>query len=740
MKKPELLSPCGDMECLKAAVYNGCDAVYLGGESFGARKFAKNFSRDEIVEAVKFCHLYGVRVFVTVNTVVYEDEVEQLIDYVRFLHKSNVDALIVQDLGVMNIIRHKFPNMEIHASTQAHNYDNYGIEAVKNIGCKRVVLARELTLDEVKNIKVDIEKEVFVHGALCLCYSGNCLFSAFANNRSGNRGECVGSCRMKYKFLQNNKELDIKGEYPLSMKSLCTLPLIGKLIDAGIDSFKIEGRMKSKEYVGYITRLYREKIDEYLTNKTVTVTKEEVENMMKLYNREFTLGYLFNDINSDHMNNKSSNHMGVVIGDMLYSDKKIIKFRLRSDLYQEDGIRFDNKDGMIVNKLYNEKMLLVNHLSKGDIAIVDNKIGLDHALIVRKTIDSKLNEAINNFEKKKVEVSIKCDALVGKELSVTVVCGDTKITKTGAKLEKADKAPTSKERIIEQLSKLGGTPFKLDDIKVNTKEDAFVPIKLLNDLRRECISELTIVRENSIPHKFSECDYEVEKNNKKNKFNINILVSNEEQLNEVAKYKVNNIYTSDFELYKKYKKNYNMFYRTDRVEKDFKELKKENILATNLSAVYKYYKNNTVISDSYLNVLNSSAIEYLNTYKLDRITLSYENTLDNLKELKDYLSNIEVIVYGTPELMVMKHDLIDYNVHTNDKFKEFYKYSIEGINKDRYKIIKENDNTYIYDKNKYNLLDKIDYIKSLKVGSIRLEFFDEDKNTINGILKEVFNG
>jgi len=740
MKRPEVLSPCGDMECLKAAVYNGCDAVYLGGESFGARKFAKNFSRDEIVEAARFCHLYGVRVYVTVNTVVYEDEIDKLIDYVRFLHKSNVDALIVQDLGVMNIIRHKFPNMEIHASTQAHNYDKYGIEAIKNIGCKRVVLARELTLDEVKNIKVDIEKEVFVHGALCLCYSGNCLFSAFANNRSGNRGECVGSCRMKYKFLQNNKELDIGGEYPLSMKSLCTLPLINKLIDAGIDSFKIEGRMKSKEYVGYITRLYREKIDEYLTNKTVTVTKEEVENMMKLYNREFTLGYLFNDITSDHMNIKSSNHMGVIIGDMLYSDKKIIKFRLRSDLYQEDGIRFDNKDGMIVNKLYNEKMLLVNHLSKGDIAIVDNKIGLDHALIVRKTIDTKLNDAINNYEKKKVPVSIKCDALVGKELSVSVICDDIKITKTGAILEKADKAPTSKDRIIEQLSKLGGTAFTLDDIKVNTKEDAFVPIKLLNDLRRECINELTSTRENSIPHEFKECDYVVEKNNKKNKFNINVLVSNEEQLNEVVKYKVDNIYTSDFELYEKYKKKYNMYYRTDRVEKDFKELKKENILATNLSAVYKYYKNNNVISDSYLNVLNSSAIEYLNTYKLDRITLSYENTLDNLKELKDYLSNIEVIVYGTPELMVMKHDLIDYNVHTNDKFKEFYKYSIEGINKDRYKVIKENDNTYIYDKNKYNLIDKIDYIKSLKVGSIRLEFFDEDKSTINSILKEVFNG
>ncbi len=229
MKRPELLAPAGDMECLKAAVYNGCNAVYFGGENFGARKFAKNFTREEIIEAVKFCHLYGVRVYVTVNTVMYEYEKDELIEYVRFLHKNNVDALIVQDIGIMNLIRNIFPNMEIHASTQAHNYDYYSVKAMKDMGCKRVVFARELSLDEIKNINVDIEKEVFVHGALCISYSGCCLFSSFNNNRSGNRGECVGSCRMKYKFYQNDKKLDTNGEYPLSTKSLCVLIHIGEL-------------------------------------------------------------------------------------------------------------------------------------------------------------------------------------------------------------------------------------------------------------------------------------------------------------------------------------------------------------------------------------------------------------------------------------------------------------------------------------------------------------------------------
>ena len=736
MKRPEILSPCGDMECLKAAVYNGCDAVYFGGENFGARKFAKNFTRDEIIEAVKFCHLYGVRVYVTVNTITYENEMDELIDYVRFLHKNNVDALIVQDLGVMNTIRHIFPNMEIHASTQAHNYDNYGIKAMKDMGCKRVVLAREMSLDEINKIDVDIEKEVFVHGALCLCYSGNCLFSAFNNNRSGNRGECVGSCRMKYKFLEGNKEIPVKGEYPLSTKSLCTINRIGELIDSGIDSFKIEGRMKSKEYVGYVTRLYREKRDEYLDKHTVTINNDEITNLKKLYNRELTEGYLFNKYNDDYMNMKSSNHIGVVIGDIIYIDKKIIKFKLSSDLYQEDGIRFDNDKGMIVNKLYNSKMLLVNKLSKGDIAIVDNKIGLVSAKKVRKTIDVELNKVINNLPKKEIPIDIKCTSIIGKELIVIVKCNNDEVTVKGNIIEKANNSPTSIDRIKEQLSKLGGTPFKINNIEINSDNNVFIPIKELNDLRRDAINKLISIRENIIPHEFIEKDYKIDIHNKKDtSFNINVSISNYSQLNEVIKYNIHNIYTDNLELYTKYKDKYNIFYRTDRVEKHFKELKNERILASNLSAVIKYTKDNYVVSDTYLNIVNKSAIEYLLNNNVKLVTLSYESTLDNLKELEGSLNNIEVIVYGTVCLMVMKHDIIGYLSSSYDK--EYY---IEGINKDRYRVIKKDDNTYIYNRNKYNLIENIKYIKSLGVNNIRVEFFDEDESTINNILKEVFYG
>lgn len=740
MKRVELLSPCGDMESLKAAVYNGADAVYFAGENFGARKFAKNFTRDEIKEAVKFCHLYGVRSFITVNIIMFENEIDELTEYIRFLHKTGVDALIVQDLGIMNLVRNRFPNMEIHASTQAHNIDNYSAKFMKEMGCKRMVLAREMSLNEINNINVDIEKEVFVHGALCYSYSGCCLFSAFNNARSGNRGECVGSCRMKYKLYQNDKEIPTNGEYLLSTKSLYTLDHIGELIDAGINSLKIEGRMKSKEYVGYVTRLYRNKIDEYLSSKKVTISKDEVTNLEKLYNREFTNGYLFDKYGREFMNSKSPNHVGVVIGDVLEVSKKYIKIKLSMDLNQEDGIRFDNSEGMIVNKLYNNKLLLVSHASKGDIVYLDNKLDIKNAKIIRKTIDKKLNEEINNFEKKRVPVSISCEAYVGNKLKVTVKCEDTEIVKLGNVVEEAKSAPMSKERIEEQLLKLGNTPFSCNDIKINSEDNIFISIKELNELRREAVDELIEIRENSLPHEFKEIDFSLDKCNKSNnKLNINILVRNEKQLEMISKYPVNIIYTDDYDLYNKYKDKYNMYYKVSRVEHNYKDI--ENVLAGNTSSIERY-KDNNIIGDTYLNVVNEYAIDYLEKKGIKTICLSYECTLDNLELLSTdrSLSNLEFIVYGTPELMITKHDLIDDYVTTHDKDKPFYKYQLESLNRDIFRVIKKDNLTYIYHKDKINYLDKIGYLKNLGLVSIRLEFLDEDENTIKKVLGDVFNG
>ena len=217
MKKIELLAPAGNMSSLKAAVMAGCDAVYLGGIKFGARAFSKNFNNDELVQAINYCHLYGVKVYVTVNTLVYENEVNSFLEYIEFLHMNNVDALIIQDFGMFDLVRKTFPNLELHASTQMHIHNLDGVRMMEKLGMHRVVLARETSIDDIRLIKENsnVELEVFIHGALCISYSGQCLMSSLIGGRSGNRGACAGSCRLKYDIIDEKGTKLNKGQYPL---------------------------------------------------------------------------------------------------------------------------------------------------------------------------------------------------------------------------------------------------------------------------------------------------------------------------------------------------------------------------------------------------------------------------------------------------------------------------------------------------------------------------------------------
>ena len=258
MKKVELLAPAGNMMCLKAAIEAGCDAVYLAGNLYGARSFAGNFNNEELVEAINMAHLYGVKVYITVNTIIYEREVEKFLEYIRFLHKINVDAVIMQDLGMIDLVRKKFPNLEIHASTQMHIHNYEGALFAQKLGIKRVVMARETPINVIEKIKkeLSLEVEVFVHGALCVSYSGQCLMSALIGNRSGNRGTCSQCCRKQYDLYDiNNNKLN-NDKYLLSTKDLCTLENLDTVINTGVDSLKIEGRMKSPENVYLVTKIY----------------------------------------------------------------------------------------------------------------------------------------------------------------------------------------------------------------------------------------------------------------------------------------------------------------------------------------------------------------------------------------------------------------------------------------------------------------------------------------------------
>ena len=289
--RTELLSPAGNMETLIAACNNGADAVYVGGKAFGARAFAPNFSNSELKEAVKYCHLYGVKLYVTANTVVFENEIEDFLDYMKFLYEIGVDAVIMQDLGMISLVRRLIPNLEIHASTQINCHNDESLYLLHEMEITRAVLAREMSIDEIKGLKCPIEKEIFIHGALCVSYSGQCLFSSLNGGRSGNRGSCTGSCRLPYKLYDDKEKIKTSGKYLLSTKELCSVNNIKSILDLKIDSLKIEGRMKSPEYVGYVTKVYRRLIDEYYLGGNPTITEDEMYNLTTLFNREFTQGY-----------------------------------------------------------------------------------------------------------------------------------------------------------------------------------------------------------------------------------------------------------------------------------------------------------------------------------------------------------------------------------------------------------------------------------------------------------------
>ena len=400
MKKPELLAPAGNMECLIAAIQAGCDAVYIGGTIFGARSYAGNFNEEEIIEAIKYAHLYGVKVYVTVNTLVYDKEVSEFMNYIDFLHKNNVDAIIIQDLGMMDLVRKTYPNLEIHASTQMHIHNLEGVKFASDMGIKRVVLARETDIDTISYIKknTNIELEIFIHGALCISYSGECLMSYFLTGRSGNRGTCSQPCRMKYDLYSDHK-LN-KDKYLLSTKDLNTILNIGKLIDIGVDSLKIEGRMKRPEYVYLITSLYRKAIDNYLKYKEIRITDTDIKEMKKIFNREFTKGFIFNENNNNFTNEFRPNHMGIMIGSVIEVGKKI-KIKLADDLNQGDGIRFigKNENGGIVNKMY-KKGKLVSSALQNEIVELDNNYDVNVNDVVLKTSDIK---QLNEIEFKKIK-------------------------------------------------------------------------------------------------------------------------------------------------------------------------------------------------------------------------------------------------------------------------------------------------------------------------------------------------
>ena len=729
-RKVELLSPVGNMETLYQAIHNGASAVYLGGKNFGARKFASNFTDDELIKAISYSHLYGVKVYITVNTIVFEDEKEELLNYVAFLNENGVDALIMQDMGMIVTVRKMFPDLEIHASTQCHNHNIKDLELMKSLGVKRVVLARELSLQQIKEMNVDIEKEVFVHGALCVSYSGCCLFSSLNGGRSGNRGECVGSCRLPYQLLCDNEVVETDGDYLLSTKELNTLGELRQLLDSGIDSLKIEGRMKSPYYVGLVTRLYRKYIDKYYNNEDMTVNEDEIRKLKKLFNRDFTKGYLFND---KVMNIKSSNHVGVRLGKVVSVNDKKIKIKLEDDIYQEDGIRFKKSNlGMNVNLLYNDKGLLVNSLKKGDLLVIDNKIGLKDKDIVYKTVDKKLILELSKYDEKKIDVNFHVSAHINNKLKVKISDGINEVVSDGVIIERALKNPTSKETITKQLAKLGGSPFALKNVTFDIDDNIFINIKDINEIRRKLVLELeqkrTMVKRKRINNEI--ILHNADKITS-NMTKLHVKVKNLEQLLVCLELNVDYIYVTDDKLYEKYKNYGNVYLKLDRVINNFPNYNNENLLVTEWGSAYYYSKRNKVNSDYYLNVVNNETISLLQDWGVKKVTISPESLDDNMKLLKK--KDVVIMAYGRMELMVMKccplQNAFNGCIKCHEKNNHYYLKDHLG---NKFPIINNNCLTRIMH---YKNMD-IDINKYMALGfrEFRLDFLDEKPQEVKKII------
>ncbi|HEY6586020.1 MAG TPA: U32 family peptidase, partial [Candidatus Methanoperedens sp.] len=492
MHKPELLAPVGSKEALIAAIENGADAVYFGGTLFSARQFAYNFTNEELEWAIDYAHIRGVRAYVTVNTLVKDTELEKAGEYLQFLCNAGADAVIVQDIGILSLLREQLPALPVHASTQMTIHNIEGVKFLQDMGAKRVVLAREMSLDEISRIKsqTSIEIETFIHGALCFSYSGQCLLSSMIGGRSGNRGYCAQPCRKKYRIGE------IEG-YLLSPKDLNMSEHIGALLDAGIDSFKIEGRMKRPEYVAGVVRVYRKLIDRYLVAPAdFRVTKDEKHILLQLFNREFTTGYFFGNPGSQLMSRKYPHNRGTMLGKTVDYDPrtKLVSIYLKAQLRIGDGIGIGNREtGITVRNIYIGNKI-ATEAAPGYIVKISLDIEVPDDEVVFKTFDTRLMASLEIGNAGKIPIKMSCKARIGEPLGLLIDDDENKVSMSGDIVNPAKTTPVSKSSIAEQLIKLGNTIFEAKEVDFELDKNIFIPISELNSVRRQAIEELMKIR------------------------------------------------------------------------------------------------------------------------------------------------------------------------------------------------------------------------------------------------------
>lgn len=796
MKSPELLSPVGDFECLKAAVQNGANSVYLGASSFNARARATNFGNEELLEAIKYAKLRNVSVHLTLNTLIKNEEFENAVNLAIDAYNLGVDAIIIQDLGLATYLLKNYPEIPLHASTQmtVHNLD--GVKQLENFGFSRVVLSRELSINEIEYIRKNTktELEVFIHGALCISYSGQCLLSSMIGGRSGNRGLCAQPCRLPYELVENNTKTIDKG-YLMSPRDNCALEFLPELIKLGIDSFKIEGRMKTPYYVGVVTRIYRKYIDLILEN--INLDNDTLRNMIKkelsvknsdtgltdkeeltqVFNRGgFSTGHFKPSPNKELIFKEKPNNMGFYLGTISHinENKGHLKLKLENTLSVGDKVSINNEsytvsELMIDNKNYET-------LEKGTVVKIGRMKGkISVGSKVYKIETAKLNKSISptfkedkNFRKVKLngEIIIK-DSL---PISFKVWSNDGfykglefSVTSTIIP-EEALNRPIAKEKILEQLSKTGSTEFEFENINVILDDGLFIPkISMLNDLRRTALEGLEnlVIKEHS--HNIKNTQINIENNAKTAssnfKNNISLLLNIIDESTDYSRLQnIDRLYIPlkyFIEFKEKIKKLCSLFpvyiymphVLKDTTKIDFNKIVNEfdvrGFVVSHISQIEKLATFNLeLIGNFNLNIYNNTSVEKLHNLNLSTITVSPELDKFSTNEVQNLSSlNTEIIVYG--KLPVMTNNYC-YLGKSNKCYKECdrkcmsgHKYSLKDRINFNFRIVPDNLQTITTIYNSKTLSVKSQEFKSTNV---RIDILDENIDEIQNVINTVKSG
>lgn len=772
MKKIELLAPAGSIESVYAAVQMGADAVYIGGSKFSARAYASNFDEENITLAVDYCHIYGVRVYVTLNTLAKDDELKEIMEYVGFLYGIGVDALIIQDTGLIYLIRNNFSDFELHASTQMTIHNGEAALFLKKIGFKRIVLSRELSLEEIDYISntLNVETEVFIHGALCICYSGQCLMSSIIGGRSGNRGRCAQPCRLPYTLIDKGNSEEHKA-YLLSPKDICTLDSLKDLVASGTSSLKIEGRMKRAEYVAGTVGIYRRALNDIYNNKIQKLDKD-IKVLTQLFNREgFSKAYLYGNKGKDMMAYKVPKNSGIPIG-MAVSDLSVT---LLEDVALKDGVMFLD-DGFTISKIIKDGVEVEVALKGDRVLLKPTKFKAGDSLykITDVQLMNELAQSYSDKYRRKIGINLLIEFSVNKPLRISTNYLGRTFEMIGDIVQKAINKPLDKERIIKSLSKTGDTPVLINEVTFESFEDGFMKMSSLNLVRRNLVESVQkyiiekYKRENTNMQinynkglALQEDNKDIELIQEKDKIvpETLIVVSSDEQLkaaikmgfidiainpfmrgctmdlniNDVNTYiKVPNIIKGEFENICEF------------IENNLGNIK--GIITANLGIISRFNKKTNVIGDYKLNIFNSYAGDFYKNFLMGTCISAELNSAEIKKIAYKSSLSLQIMLYGKYELMVSEYCAIGSVFGNKSENKTCIGKCSKGdyTLKDRKGVefsIRTDKycRSYIYNNVPVNLIPNIEEIKKNKIISFRLDFIEESYEETIEVLTNYIN-